>query len=43
MAAAENRGSLEAKAWAHVRYTLDVYGLYGSFLAAPPLVLLLFR
>jgi SMODS and SLOG-associating 2TM effector domain family 5 len=43
MAAAENRGSLEAKAWAQVRYAVDVYGLYGSFLAAPPLVLLLFR
>ncbi len=43
MARAKDRASLEAKAWAHVRYTLDVYGLYGSFLAAPPLVLLLFR
>ena len=43
MARAKDRASLEAKAWAHVRYSLDVYGLYGSFLAAPPLVLLLFR
>ena len=43
MAAAENKGSLEAKAWAQLRQALDVYGLYGTFLVAPPLVLLLFR
>jgi hypothetical protein len=43
MASAENKGSLEAKAWAQVRQALDVYGLYGTFLIAPPLVLLLFR
>jgi hypothetical protein len=43
LASAENRGSLEAKAWAHARYVFDVYGLYGAFLAVPPLVLLLFR
>jgi hypothetical protein len=43
MACAEGRASWDAKAWAHLRYTLDVYGLYGTFLIAPPLVLLLFR
>jgi hypothetical protein len=43
MARAKERASLEAKAWGHVRYAFDVYGLYGTFLAAPPLVLLLFR
>jgi hypothetical protein len=43
VARAKERGSLEAKAWAHARYALDVYGLYATFLALPPLVLLLFR
>jgi hypothetical protein len=43
VASAESKGSLEAKAWAKVRQALDVYGLYGTFLVAPPLVLLLFR
>jgi hypothetical protein len=43
VASAESRGSLEAKAWAQLRQALDVYGLYGTFLVAPPLVLLLFR
>jgi hypothetical protein len=42
MASAESRGSLEAKAWAHLRLALDVYGLYGTFLVVPPLVLLLY-
>jgi hypothetical protein len=42
MARAEGKAPWDAKAWAHFRYALDVYGLYGSILLAPPLVLLLF-
>jgi hypothetical protein len=43
MARAERNVPWETKAWAHLRYTLDVYGLYSAFLAGPPLVLLLCR
>lgn len=43
LARAEDRRSREALTWAYVRYALDVYGLYGACLIAPPLVLLLFR
>lgn len=42
MARAERGGRWETKAWARLRYTLDVYGLYGACLLGPPLVLLLF-
>jgi hypothetical protein len=42
MARAERTGRWETKAWAHLRYVLDVYGLYGACLLAPPLVLLFF-
>ena len=42
MARAERTGRWETKAWAHVRYVLDVYGLYGACLLSPPLVLLFF-
>jgi hypothetical protein len=43
MARAERRLPWEEKAWLHMRYAFDVYGLYGLCLAVPPLVLLLFR
>ena len=43
MARAELKVPWEAKVWAHLRYVLDVYGLYGTCLIGPPLVLLLFR
>jgi hypothetical protein len=43
MARAERNVPWDERAWAHLRYMLDVYGLYGLCLAAPPLVLLLFR
>ena len=42
MARAERTGRWETKAWAHLRYVLDVYGLYGACLLGPPLVLLFF-
>ena len=42
MARADRSGRWETKAWAHLRYVLDVYGLYGAFLLGPPLVLLFF-
>jgi SMODS and SLOG-associating 2TM effector domain family 5 len=43
MARAERKVPWEAKVWAHLRYALDVYGLYGACLIGPPMVLLLFR
>jgi SMODS and SLOG-associating 2TM effector domain family 5 len=43
MARAKGRASWEARAWAHLCYALDVYGLYGTVLIGPPLVLLVFR
>jgi hypothetical protein len=43
MARAERNVPWDEKAWARLRYVLDVYGLYGVCLAAPPLVLVLFR
>ena len=43
MAQAARTASWETKAWANLRYALDVYGLYGACLLGPPLVLLLFR
>jgi hypothetical protein len=42
VARAERTGRWEKKVWAHARYVLDVYGLYGACLLGPPLVLLLF-
>lgn len=42
MARAERSGRWDMKAWAYVRYVLDVYGIYGACLLAPPLVLLSF-
>jgi hypothetical protein len=43
MARAERNVPWDERAWARLRYMLDVYGLYGVCLAAPPLVLVLFR
>jgi hypothetical protein len=43
MARAERNVPWGEKVWARLRYMLDVYGLYGVCLAAPPLVLALFR
>jgi SMODS and SLOG-associating 2TM effector domain family 5 len=43
MARAERNVPWDERAWARLRYVLDVYGLYGVCLAAPPLVLVLFR
>ena len=43
MARAERAGQWQEKAWARLRYAMDVYGLYGVTLIVPPLVLLLFR
>jgi hypothetical protein len=43
MARAERNVPWEERAWARLRYTIDVYALYGVCLAAPPLVLVLFR
>jgi hypothetical protein len=43
MARAERNVPWEKRAWARLRYMLDVYGLYGVCLATPPLVLVLFR
>ena len=43
MARAERGLPWEEKAWTHLRYVFDVYGLYGICLAVPPLVLLVFR
>jgi SMODS and SLOG-associating 2TM effector domain family 5 len=43
MARAERNVPWETRAWTHVRYTVDVYGLYSACLIGPPLVLLLFR
>jgi hypothetical protein len=43
MARAERDVPWEEKAWARLRYALDVYALYGLCLIAPPLVLLLCR
>ncbi len=43
MARAERNVPWETWACAHIRYTLDVYGLYSACLIGPPLVLLLFR
>ena len=43
MARAELNVPWETRAWANMRYALDVYGLYGACLLGPPLVLLLFR
>ena len=42
MARAERSGGWETRAWAHARYALDVYGLYGVCLLVPPLALLFF-
>jgi hypothetical protein len=42
LARAGRRVSLSDKVWAHARYLLDVYGLYGLCLLTPPLVLILF-
>jgi hypothetical protein len=41
-ARAERNIGWDGKAWARLRYFLDVYGLYGACLIGPPLVLLLF-
>jgi hypothetical protein len=41
-ARAERNIGWDEKAWARLRYVLDVYGLYGACLVGPPLVLLLF-
>jgi len=43
MARAERAASLGEKTWARLRYTWDVYALYGLCLLTPPLVLLLCR
>ena len=43
MARAERNVPWPEKAWARLRYVLDVYALYGVCLIAPPLVLLLCR
>jgi hypothetical protein len=43
MARAERNVPWQDKAWAWLRYGLDVYALYGFCLIAPPLVLILFR
>jgi hypothetical protein len=43
MAKAERGGPWMEAVWARAYYALDVYALYGLCLAAPPLVLLLFR
>ena len=43
MARAERTASLGEKTWARLRYTWDVYALYGLCLLTPPLVLLLCR
>ena len=43
MARAERNVPWEERAWARLRYALDVYALYGVCLLVPPLVLVLFR
>ena len=44
MAKAEGGGvPWEDRAWARLRYALDVYALYGLALIVPPLVLVLCR
>ena len=43
MARAERAASLGDKTWARLRYTWDVYALYGLCLLTPPLVLLVCR
>jgi hypothetical protein len=43
MARADRNIGWDQKAWARANYLLDVYGLYGVCLIAPPLVLLLFH
>ena len=43
MARAQRNVPWQEKAWARLRYGLDVYALYGVCLIAPPLVLILFR
>lgn len=43
MARADRKLPWSEKAWARLRYALDVYALYGFCLIAPPLVLALFR
>jgi hypothetical protein len=43
MARADRNIGWDEKAWARASYLLDVYGLYGVCLIAPPLVLLLFH
>ncbi len=42
LARAERSDRWETKAWARLRYLIDIYGLYGACLLSPPLVLLLF-
>lgn len=42
MARAERNSRWETKVLTHLRYVLDVYGLYSACLLGPPLVLLLF-
>ena len=43
MARAERNVPWEEKAWARLRYALDVYALYGLCLIVPPLVLVVCR
>ena len=43
MARAERNVPWEERAWARLRYALDVYALYGVALIVPPLVLVLCR
>ena len=43
IACAQRNVPWKEKAWVQLRYGLDVYGLYGVCLVAPPLVLMLFR